>query len=98
MRLKRGVKIVGMSPQIFLAAVVAEKVFAKYQKEKLVITSVTDSKHGRGSKHYVGDAIDLRSRNLSDPKAATKELKSDLGSEFDVVLESNHIHVEWEPK
>ncbi len=98
MKIKRGVKLNGVSPQTLLAIVAAANVFRKYQKETLVLTSVTDSKHGRGSKHYIGNAVDLRRRNLSDPEAATKELKSDLGADFDVVLEKDHIHIEWDPK
>ncbi len=98
MRLKRGVKLNGMSPQILLAIMVAEPIFAKYQKQELVVTSVTDSKHGRGSKHYIGNAVDLRTRNLSNPTAVEIHLASALGPEFDVVLESNHLHIEWDPK
>lgn len=104
MRLKRGVKLNGMSPQILLAIVIAAPIFSKYQKRELVITSVTDSKHGRGSKHFIGNAVDLRTRTLdkapsqANARLVTNDLVVALGAEFDVVLEKDHIHVEWDPK
>lgn len=66
-----------------------------------VITSGTDGTHITGSLHYSGNAMDLRRWDL-DAKGKTglavSQLESALGSNFDVVLESNHIHVEFDPK
>jgi hypothetical protein len=31
-------------------------------------------------------------------QAVYLKLKESLGEQFDVVLESDHIHVEWDPK
>lgn len=66
-----------------------------------LVTSGTDGKHSAGSLHYSGNAMDLRRWDL-DAKGVTAQavsmLKSQLGSEFDVVLESDHIHVEYDPK
>jgi|SRR3990167_181501 len=69
-----------------------------------VITSASDSIHKKGSLHYgiKGDsrcrAIDLRTKNLSNTEEVVKELKRRLGPDFDVVLEIDHLHIEYQPK
>jgi len=64
-----------------------------------VITSGVDGKHAKNSLHYSGRAFDFRTSNIAlgdrIPLAAT--LSDSLGSEFDVVLENDHIHVEHDP-
>jgi len=100
MKLKRGVRIHGIRPEIVLALQVAEKVYDQYGYV-MTITSVIDSKHSTASLHYVGAAVDLRIRNLSSKSIAqsiVNEIKTNLGDDFDVVLESNHIHIEFQPK
>lgn len=97
MKLKDGVKLEGVQWQMFKAAIVAEAVFAKYGSE-LVITSACDGKHSRNSLHYKGLALDLRTWHVSgrEQQVAT-ELQRALGDEYDVVAESDHIHLEWDP-
>ena len=75
-----------------------DEIFAGYGAEA-VITSGVDGKHSRGSIHYSGGAVDLRSRDMtvSEQLAAVKELKERLGPDFDVILEGNHIHLEYQP-
>ena len=98
MRLKRGVKLRGLTPACLLAMMVAEGLY-KENGYRLTITSVCEGKHSRGSLHYVGQAFDCRIRLAADaPQMLRDELKRRLGSEFDVVLESDHIHVEYQPK
>ena len=103
--IKEGVKLNGLSVQALLAVQVANSLWHhQWPDLDLVITSGTDSKHGRASKHYIGNAIDLRTHTLpggSMGEAATRArqwLADALGSEYDVVLESDHIHIEWDPK
>ena len=67
-----------------------------------VVTSVSDGVHMRGSKHYLDpcQASDFRTWYLpSEPEKRkfTKELQKRLGEDFDVVLESTHLHVEYDP-
>ncbi len=99
MILKKSVSLKGLQPQILVAVMVANEVYKKYGKD-LVITSVNDSKHGEGSLHYKGFAIDTRIFYF--PKGVAKkvrdEIASRLGDEFDVVLEKDHIHIEYDPK
>ena len=101
MKLKKGVRILGVKPELaFVMPLINEIVRCYDLKEGMVITSVTDGKHGRGSKHYSGYGIDIRTRNMKPlrQKACTQELKANLGSDFDVVLEKDHIHLEYDPK
>ena len=68
--------------------------------EAAVITSGTDGRHMEGSLHYCGNAFDFRTRHVQpdDRMALATTLSAALGEEFDVVLESDHIHVEFDPK
>ena len=64
-----------------------------------VITSARDGKHMANSLHYVGKAIDLRT-NFFSPLQRPEfhfELLSALGSDYDVVLEKTHVHLEFDP-
>lgn len=98
MRLKKGVSVKGMRTEILLALHIANDVYKKLGKE-LVVTAVTDGKHRSGSLHYVGLGADLRTRYFKDKGIrAAALLKDALGDEYDVVLEKNHIHVEYQPK
>ena len=98
MRLKKGVRIAGLRPEMVLGLMMADKVFHTYGYE-MVITSAVDSKHGNGSLHFSGAAVDLRTRDLSGTHTGViiNELKYNLGVDYDVVLESDHIHLEFQP-
>lgn len=98
--LKPGVRITGMRPEILLAAVVAERVFEKAGFE-CTITSCMEGQHMIGSLHAKGAAIDLRTRHI--PQAAelrqiVDRIKACLGAQYDVVVESDHLHIEFDPK
>ncbi len=99
MKLKHNVKLQGLQPQIMMAVIVANDIYNQHDKE-LVITSVNDSKHGENSIHYKGNAIDLRTRYFGNQEKIEvyREIQSRLGYDFDVVLENDHIHVEYDPK
>ena len=95
--IKSGVDLRGLSPQMAIAYTIATKCYGQYD---CVITSANDSKHGPNSLHYKGQALDLRTRHLNEQglQAVFHKLKEALGSQFDVVLESDHIHLEYDPK
>lgn len=65
-----------------------------------VVTSGTDGVHGEQSKHYSGQALDFRIRDLKPEQrnALVKLCQQSLIQGHDVVLESSHLHVEWDPK
>ena len=97
--IKQGVKVAGIQPEILLAIQEAREVYRDLGT-MLVVTELTGGKHMEGSKHYIGQAADLRTRHLakSDRSLAAARLRVALGPEYDVVLEKTHIHVEFDPK
>lgn len=88
------------SDQIKAAWTIADEISKKVSAKEIVITSILDGKHGYNSKHYVGDAIDIRTYiyTTAEIKDIMKLLKIELGEEYDVVQENNHIHIEFDPK
>ena len=102
MKIKEGARVFGISTEVLLAVMVANDVWKELGVSKgIVITSCLDGKHKIGSKHYTGHAIDIRTWNLPDPAhglIAQNLLKDYLGPDYDIVLESDHLHVEFDPK
>ena len=99
MKLKPGVRIQGVSTEVAFIMPAIAAAFEKCGCE-LTITSVIDGKHSRGSLHYSGNAIDLRTRHMHAESISRVVvlLKDALGDDFDVVKESNHLHLEYDPK
>jgi hypothetical protein len=97
--LKAGVRIAGMRPEILLAAVAAMEVYNTAGHD-LTITACVDRKHATGSLHYAGAAIDIRTRDLppADVQKVLAQIKACVGDDFDVLLETDHIHIEFQPK
>ena len=92
---KAGVRL---PPVLQLACVVAE-VYAELGAQ-CVITSGTDGKHRQDSLHYKDRALDFRTRHLA-PGVAEKiaaRCRDRLGKDFDIVVEGDHIHGEFDPK
>ncbi len=98
MKLKSGVRLLGIKPELLIAIQVANDIWSKYGQE-LVITSGVEGAHKVGSKHYSGYGVDLRSRYFSEntKTKVVQELKDSLGSEFDVISHKTHIHIEYDP-
>ena len=98
---KSGVNPAGVRPELTLGLLVADAVWRKHG-QRLVITSLNDGKHSLTSLHWAGQAGDLRTRYFTPeevPEVAA-ELREDMGhnSDYDVVVEDDHIHLEWQPK
>ena len=87
-------------PQTLIAMEVAADIYEIAVQKTLVITSVNDSDHMVSSLHYKGLAFDCRTRDLTPMQISVivRMLKEALTSEFDIVLESDHIHIEYDPK
>ena len=72
------------------------------QPNELVITSINDSVHMPGSKHYSNEAIDLRSQNFSNHQEKimfAMSFQDYLGPKFRVLLENldtpnEHFHIQ----
>ncbi len=99
MLLKQNVKINGLRPELLLAIVIVNDVY-KHFDEELVITAITDGIHSKTSLHYVGFAFDCRIWyfDKNEIPQVVKMIKEALTDEFDVVLEKDHIHIEFQPK
>lgn len=97
--IKAGVKLDDLRPQILLGILIASSVYGKHGLD-FTITSVSDGKHMLNSKHYVGQAFDIRTRGIRIELVYTlvEEIRVALGDNFDVVLEDSHIHAEFDPK
>lgn len=67
---------------------------------QLTVTSGYDSTHGALSKHYGGLAEDYRTRDVapSDLAVMVAEARRQLGRNYDLVIESDHLHGEFDPK
>ncbi len=81
-----------------LALLIAGSIFAEQQMD-MWITSGDDGSHSAKSLHWLGCAVDLRTRHLPDTVITriVTLLKLALSDAYDVVLESTHIHIEWDP-
>lgn len=89
----------GVQPQ--LIRIVAEVANISEELDlPLTITSGIDGQHGEDSLHYALRAVDIRINDLkpNEVKAVVADLQKFLGTSYDVVLEADHIHVEFDPK
>lgn len=101
MKLKSGASLKGVQWQMFYASIQVEVVCVRWGVE-CVITSGTDGSHGlhNATLHPAGLALDYRTRELRtvDVPAFAREVRLILGKDYDVVIESDHLHVEYQPK
>lgn len=99
MKLKSDIKLMGVRPEILIIIPILRKVYNYYDKE-LVITSITGGSHGIGSYHYIGQAIDCRTRYFNrDEKMKVKAMiEKRLTDAYDVILEPTHLHIEYDPQ
>ena len=100
MRLKSGVSIRGIKPEMVIGVHVIHGFFEKNSIKDVWITSCVDGTHGKNSLHYVGYAVDIRIWDIQADRRKwfVSELNKEMGKEFDCVLEKDHIHVEFQPK
>lgn len=96
MKIKDGVEIALMSKGN-LIAIAKVNAMLEMMGKSLTITSLTDGKHRKNSKHYSGDAFDVRIWSFDNAKEIATKMQNLLGEDYDVVLEKTHIHVEYDP-
>lgn len=101
-RLKdESVDVANVAPGVLDEVIEAAK--PSYQRrgniEHFVVTSAHDGTHSEDSLHDDGLAIDLRVWGFSESEAkrVTEELQATLGERYDVVYETDHIHIEFDP-
>lgn len=100
---KTGDKVYGISPEIVLALQIAEGVWEENGVHTLVVTSLLDGTHSEKSLHYVGKAVDLRTKGTGLTRRLVEALRKALPLGYDLVLEdenggNEHCHVEWDFK
>lgn len=110
------VDIANLAPAMYHVLLVAATRFEHYGASEVVITSgcERDGKHSVGSRHWSGDAVDLRTDpndhwgiwvddevggyDANHVRDLALTISRDLGGDFDVVLEDDHLHIERHPK
>jgi hypothetical protein len=97
--LKPGVSLDGCRPEILSALA---EIVRQYETVGKVctVTAGTDGVHMPGSLHYKGFALDIRSRDLNAQVSLPlqRAISKALGARYDFVVESDHFHVEYDPK
>lgn len=93
--------VVTLSPAIIH---MLDKMFewSKANNQPLVITAGTNGKHSANSKHYIKEALDIRSHNfpdLSKKNQFVRDMTELLGSKFFIFLEApdtanEHFHLQ----
>ena len=98
MFIKPGVRLDNLTPQMVLAALIVREVFRAYMLEA-TITSGSEGTHKSGSLHSQGNALDFRTHALTPLKieSLAAQIRDRLGNLYDVVIEPNHLHVEYDP-
>jgi len=96
MLIKAGVDISRLRPEIRKKLTRIAKIVWDCNEGELVITSTYEGTHSEGSLHYANLAIDIR-KNLAKILSHV-EIKEWLGKDYDVILEADHIHIEYDPK
>lgn len=96
MIIKEGVVLAGLQIEMRPVLKHANEVWKKHGQE-LAVTSGLEGTHSAGSYHYFGYALDLRTRYFSTTErhSVLYELKQLLGGKYTVLLESTHIHAQY---
>lgn len=99
MKLKAGVSLKGVRWEMFEAAIKVEAAYNDLGHE-CIITSGSDGQHMPRSLHYKGLALDFRTRHVpvSQRQKILKSIKARVGPDFDVLLEKDHVHLEFDPR
>ena len=102
----------GVSVEIACVVPFVKSVFDNH-KLPGILTSITDRKHGVGSLHYTGDAVDVLwseewgvnwtkvDEGLYLALNGMSRIKARnivLAVDYDVVFEGDHFHIEFQPK
>jgi len=99
-RFKDGVEFSGMHSRVLAALSHIDDATWTWANRDAIITSAREGTHSKGSLHYTGAALDVRTRDMngSAKEGYAADLQVALGDDFDVVIEPTHIHVEYDPK
>jgi hypothetical protein len=93
--IKPGADIRGLQLPMHKVLVVVTNIYQRHGYET-VVTSGLDGTHSAGSWHYYGYALDFRTNHVDKVKlpAMIEETKRSLGSDYFVLFEGDHLHVD----
>ncbi len=96
---RHGTSIAGIKPETVIGILIANDVF-KSVEQPCELSSGLEGKHSRNSLHYAGLAFDVSARDVagSQYESITYLLSKNLGDEFDVIFETDHWHIEFQPE
>jgi hypothetical protein len=90
------------TPETNHAMQVADALSISIAGKEAVCTAIFDGGHKIGSKHYEGDAFDLRTwKSLYNSNQLTnliENLHRNLGVNYDVIQHQTHLHIEYDSK
>jgi hypothetical protein len=97
MYLKNGVSLSKLQGCMCVAVICAND-FCNQINVPFFITSGNDGVHMDHSLHYDGLAIDIRTNTMTDyqKNLCISYLRERLDGCFDIILESDHIHIEYD--
>ena len=98
MKVKDGVDLAGLRREIQTAFPAIDRIHRELSGDiEATITSATEGRHSvKRSAHYRGDAVDLRTWDVDGERYA-RDLVEQLGDDFVVIHEGDHVHVHWGP-
>ncbi len=105
-KVKSGVRLHGITPQIVLAIQVANAIWElNGYGSFFCITSGIEGVHKRQSQHASGNAVDFRTWSDNSGTQMSKvskdsivsQLQENLSEEYFVLAEGNHIHLHYKP-
>jgi tRNA C32,U32 (ribose-2'-O)-methylase TrmJ len=98
------VNVTNLHPKMLYALGWVARIFKNFGASEVVITSGNDHLHLHGggdlsrTLHDDNRAVDLRTWAFGgDVELVAQALRMALGAEFDVVVESTHLHLELDP-
>lgn len=97
MWVKNGISFEKLQACMFAAIIVANE-FCKENEKACMITSGNDGQHMANSLHYIGRALDFRTREMDEALQFkfVQYMRERLDTCYDIVLEKDHLHVEYD--
>ena len=97
LRFKGNTKLYGLQPESLHGIDTCLGVFHS-RGLPMTITSARGDQHGPHSHHFKGLAWDIRIWDIAgEEQLVCEELQDALGDQYQVILETDHIHVEYDP-
>jgi hypothetical protein len=98
---KEGVELTGLSEHMWVALHQVHCIFMQNDLESVTVTSTLDGEHKPGSLHYLGNAIDIRTRDIHADTIqrvyyVIKKILKQIDKRYQTVLHDTHLHIEYD--